>query len=56
VHAKIFLYNNMWVVEDMNSTNGTFVNDYPVTPGYPAVITTGDTIRFGDEEFMLCGR
>jgi hypothetical protein len=56
VHARIYLYNHIWVVEDMNSTNGTFINDYPITPGYPAIISIGDVIRLGDEEFMLCGK
>jgi pSer/pThr/pTyr-binding forkhead associated (FHA) protein len=45
--------NNVWVLEDMNSTNGTFVNEYPVAAGYPAVIKQGDVIRFGDEEFVM---
>lgn len=52
-HAQIYELNNQLVVEDLNSTNGTYVNDYPVKAGYPAVILPGDIVRFGNEEYQI---
>ena len=52
-HAKIYELNNQLVIEDLNSTNGTYVNNYPVKAGYPAVIFPGDIIRFGSEEYRM---
>ncbi len=52
-HAKIYELNNQLVIEDLDSTNGTFVNNYPIKAGYPAVIFPGDVIRFGCEEYRM---
>ncbi len=53
MHAKIYELQNQLVIEDMGSTNGTFVNNYPVKEGYPAVVFPGDVIRFGSEEYQI---
>ncbi len=34
-------------VQDLGSTNGTFVNDQRLTPGQAQMVTHGDRIRFG---------
>jgi len=34
-------------VQDIGSTNGTFVNDQRILPGQPAMAVHGDRIRFG---------
>lgn len=52
-HAKIYELNNQLVIEDLDSTNGTFVNNYPIRTGYPAVVFPGDIIRFGSEEYQI---
>lgn len=44
-HAKIYQQGNSWVVEDLNSTNGTTVNHLPVTSH---TLYGGDRIQIGD--------
>jgi hypothetical protein len=44
-HARIFGRNGSWYVEDLGSTNGTFVNDQKLAA--PAMIQGGDRIRVG---------
>ncbi len=50
-HALITRRDNQWWVEDLNSRNGTLVNDVPITE--PTVITVGDSITIGDAEITL---
>jgi pSer/pThr/pTyr-binding forkhead associated (FHA) protein len=44
-HARIFERNGSWVVEDLGSTNGTYLNQQKVT--VPSQISPGDRIRIG---------
>ena len=44
-HARIFGKNGSWFVEDLGSTNGTFVNEQRLAA--PAMLTSGDRIRVG---------
>ncbi len=44
-HAHLSFHQNQWWLEDLGSTNGTFLNQAPVTA--PLVVTTGDQIRCG---------
>jgi pSer/pThr/pTyr-binding forkhead associated (FHA) protein len=44
-HARLFGKNGSWYVEDLGSTNGTFVNDQRLAA--PAVIHPGDRVRVG---------
>lgn len=44
-HARIFDRNGSWAVEDLGSTNGTYLNQQKVT--VPAHIAPGDRIRVG---------
>ncbi|HZD55522.1 MAG TPA: FHA domain-containing protein [Anaerolineales bacterium] len=45
VHARLSFHHGQWWVEDLNSRNGTFLNDEPVSQ--PLVITSGDELRCG---------
>jgi hypothetical protein len=45
-HARIIFYNNGYAVEDLNSTNGTYVNGNPTEGVTP--LAHGDRIEFGD--------
>lgn len=42
-HAAIDFRDGIFMVRDLNSANGTFVNDHPVTEAYP--LSSGDEIR-----------
>jgi len=44
-HARLFAKNGSWYVEDLGSTNGTFVNDQRL--GAPAMVQPGDRVRVG---------
>ena len=44
-HARLFGKNGAWYVEDLGSTNGTFVNDQRLAA--PAMVQPGDRIRVG---------
>jgi hypothetical protein len=44
-HARLSYHHQQWWLEDLTSTNGTFLNDEAVTA--PVVITHGDELRLG---------
>ena len=48
-HARIFREGHVYVIEDLGSTNGTYLNDEPLRG--PAPLHPGDRIRIGDSEF-----
>jgi FHA domain len=48
-HAKISRQGRTLVIEDLGSTNGTYLNDEPLTG--PRPLHAGDRIRIGDSEF-----
>jgi hypothetical protein len=51
LHARIFSRDGRTYAEDMNSTNGTLVND--ATLKGEAELIDGDIVRIGDTEFRL---
>jgi hypothetical protein len=48
-HARISREGHVVVIEDMGSTNGTYLNDEPLSGPQP--LYDGDRIRIGDSEF-----
>jgi len=52
-HAVIHRSGADYTVEDMGSTNGTYVNRKKVLPNSPQAIKPGDEIRFGKLAFSL---
>jgi FHA domain len=44
-HARLSFHHNQWWLEDLASTNGTYLNDQVITA--PVVITHGDELRLG---------
>jgi pSer/pThr/pTyr-binding forkhead associated (FHA) protein len=52
-HAQVVSANDQIVVEDLGSTNGTKLNDQPVTPGEKKVLKAGDVISLGGVELKL---
>jgi pSer/pThr/pTyr-binding forkhead associated (FHA) protein len=45
LHARLFSKDGQWFVEDLGSTNGTYLNRVKVTG--PAPLTVGDQVRVG---------
>jgi len=52
-HARLELQGDTWVLEDLRSTNGTFVNDMEVRDS--TIVEEGDIIRVGRVELRLAG-
>jgi hypothetical protein len=50
-HARVSIQNNQAVVEDLGSTNGTYVNDQPIQG--PRALQAGDRVRVGLTVLLL---
>jgi hypothetical protein len=50
-HARVFLQGNAVVVEDLGSTNGTYLNEEVLQT--PRPLHPGDRVRIGDSEFTF---
>jgi len=46
-HARLWFADGRWILADLGSSNGTFVNNMRLT--HPVVLNDGDRINFGDE-------
>jgi serine/threonine protein kinase len=44
-HARLTRTSEAWVIDDLNSLNGTFVNEVRVSPGQTVSLKNGDLIR-----------
>lgn len=54
LHAKIELINQeCYVIEDLNSKNGTYVNDDKLNPYEKVVINIGDKLSFSNFEYIF---
>lgn len=52
-HACLIRQDDAWLIDDLNSLNGTFVNDVRVTPGQPAPLQDGDTVSCSHLSFLF---
>jgi serine/threonine protein kinase len=52
-HARLFRAETGWQIEDLGSLNGTYVNEVKLTPGMPAALKSGDTIRCSHLSFVF---
>jgi hypothetical protein len=50
-HARLVSQGDVMVLEDLGSTNGTYLNGEPLRGPQP--LHVGDTIRIGDSEFLF---
>lgn len=50
-HARVFLKEGQYWLEDLKSTNGTFLNEVQVKQ--PIVLANGDRLRVGDVTFQF---
>lgn len=52
-HAKFDFFDQTYYIEDMNSTNGTFVNDKLLNYKEKRALTPGDVVRFADVKYRF---
>lgn len=50
-HACIEYHHKQWWIEDLRSSNGTYINDVPVLS--PIVMKSEDHLRCGEVEFII---
>ncbi len=46
-HARLTFGGGQWIVEDLSSANGTFINRGRLAPGQPVVVPNGAELQFG---------
>ena len=46
-HCRLSLYPDGYVLEDLQSTNGTFVNGHRLQPGNPVYVSSSDVVTLG---------
>ncbi len=52
-HARLRWDGVSWWLEDLNSTNGTYINHQRVAPGVPAGLASGAVLEIGDLAFEM---
>lgn len=53
LHAKLTARDNRIIVEDIGSSNGTYVNGHRLVRGIPSRVRNGDTLRLGNLVLQL---
>lgn len=54
IHARIIRKNGDYYIEDLNSTNGTFLNGQELDYRKPVILEKNDKIYFADQEYIFC--
>ncbi|MGB7338396.1 MAG: FHA domain-containing protein [Phototrophicaceae bacterium] len=55
IHAEIFYRDGKYYVRDLNSTNGTWVNNIKLVHGEEAELLNGDSLRLGHLMIQIGG-
>lgn len=53
VHARLLMESDEIFLEDLNSVNGTFINDFLIEPHEKTILHRGDILIFGSSEFVF---
>lgn len=53
IHAKIYQINGQYLLQDLNSTNGTFLNDKRLIPGVMYPLTDQSQLSLGETRFQV---
>ena len=54
MHARILREGDSYYIEDLNSTNGTFVNDELLAYKEKRQLKVNDTVRLADLRYRFC--
>jgi pSer/pThr/pTyr-binding forkhead associated (FHA) protein len=52
-HARLFMRDNIVMIEDLDSLNGTYINGERLPPFLPVNIADGDSLRLGSLEIGI---
>jgi hypothetical protein len=52
-HTQLRWVESSWLVYDLDSTNGTFVDDDKLPPGQARALRAGSRLRLGDQELQV---
>jgi len=52
-HARLVLWGDQWMIQDLDSTNGTMHNGEKVQPSSPVAVIVGAPIKVGATTFEL---
>ncbi|WP_105566743.1 FHA domain-containing protein FhaB/FipA [Microbacterium halophytorum] len=52
-HARLVLWGDQWMIQDLDSTNGTMLDGEKVSPSQPAAVQIGTPIKVGATTFEL---
>ncbi len=52
-HARLLRRESQWLIDDMGSMNGTYVNKVQVKPGMPVPLRNGDVVRCSHMTFVF---
>lgn len=55
-HARLCWAEGGWAIEDLSSSNGTFVNDVRLESRTPRRFEPGDRLMLGDSELYVLAR
>lgn len=50
-HARLVYHHGQWWVEDLGSTNGTYLNNEKLL--FPTVVISGDELRCGESRLVI---
>ena len=53
-HARVIYQDGVFTLEDLNSTNGTWLNHQRLPPGTPFPLDTGDRLWLGPLKLSIC--
>lgn len=53
IHAQLINRNKAWFLKDLNSVNGTFLNDLRISSNVEYQLKNGDNIAFANSEYVL---
>lgn len=53
MHCKFIYENNNYYIVDLNSANGTYVNNKRIAPMQPHLVKNGDSIRLANSDFAI---
>ncbi|WOF23105.1 FHA domain-containing protein [Microbacterium betulae] len=52
-HARLVLWGDQWMLQDLESTNGTFLDGERVSPNAPVAVHAGVPVKVGATTFEL---